>query len=256
MNKYEEFYNEMYQGTEYANRGEKSPFEPIVIGFMKKYHISRKKAKCLEIGSGRGALQDVVCNYTGVDLSQTVKKFYHKDFVAASATELPFEDNSFDFVWTEAVLEHIPQIEKALAEIARVTRPGGYILIAPAWYCKSWYNWGGHVKGIQDFSGMKKFIRIWIPLLNRPVIQFIGLFPGRIYMLIKYKLTGKPVKLLYRKLNANYDEYVGPDSDACNGLDPCQVAIWYESRGNQCISHRSFWSKLFIRTEHIMIKVK
>lgn len=255
MSNYENFYDNIYQGAEYANRGEKSPFEKEVKKFIQRYHIN-PNAKCLEIGSGRGALQDVVDDYTGVDLSKSVSKYYHKNFIAASATQLPFEDNTFDFVWTEAVLEHIPDIELALKEIARVTKHGGYIFLAPAWYCKRWYNWGGHVKGINDFSGRKKVIRMLIPFLCRPFIQFITLFPKRLYILLKCKCTRKPVKLLYQKLNANYDTYIGPDSDACNGLDPCQVAVWYESRGHLCVSHPSYLLKLFIRTEHIGIQVQ
>lgn len=255
MSNYENFYNDVYQGQEYANRGEKSPFETEVKNFIKKYKI-KSNAKCLEIGSGRGALQDVVKDYTGVDLSKTVSKYYHKNFISASVTELPFENNTFDFVWTEAVLEHVPDIETALKEIARVTKHNGYIFIAPAWYCKKWYSWGGHVKGIKEFSGKRKMLRILIPFLCIPAVQFIGLFPKRVYVLLKYKFAAKPVKLIYQKLNANYDTYIGPDSDACNGLDPCQVAVWYESRGHKCVSHRSFFRKLFIRTEHIGIKVQ
>lgn len=254
MGRYERFYDKMYEDAEYANRGEKSAFEPVVLEFIRKYGID-SKAKCLEIGSGRGALQDVVENYTGVDLAKTVCKFYHKKFISASATELPFADETFDFVWTEAVLEHIPKIESALKEIARVTKPGGYVLLAPAWYCKEWYSWGGHVKKIEELSGKKKIIRMFIPFMSRPTVQFIGLFPGRIFALLKYKITKRPVKLFYKKLKANYDEYVGPDSDACNGLDPCLMAVWYESRGHKCVSHSSFFQKLFIRTENIGIQI-
>jgi hypothetical protein len=40
----------------------------------------------LEIGSGRGYLQDVAQNYTGLDISPSVARFYHKKFVLGSAT--------------------------------------------------------------------------------------------------------------------------------------------------------------------------
>jgi ubiquinone/menaquinone biosynthesis C-methylase UbiE len=51
------------------------------------------------------------------------------DVHEASATELPFEDESFDVVCSFKVLAHVPDIGKALAEIARVTRPGGHMLL-------------------------------------------------------------------------------------------------------------------------------
>jgi ubiquinone/menaquinone biosynthesis C-methylase UbiE len=46
---------------------------------------------------------------------------------ASDAEQLPFEDESFDFVFGHAVLHHIPDLERAFAEFARVLRPGGSI---------------------------------------------------------------------------------------------------------------------------------
>src|SRR5947208_1435729 len=47
--------------------------------------------------------------------------------VATGAEQLPFEDESFDFVFGHAVLHHIPDLERAFGEFARVLRPGGRI---------------------------------------------------------------------------------------------------------------------------------
>jgi SAM-dependent methyltransferase len=47
--------------------------------------------------------------------------------VATGAEKLPFEDRSFDFVFGHAVLHHIPNLELAFAEFARVLRPGGVL---------------------------------------------------------------------------------------------------------------------------------
>ncbi|MBN2240371.1 MAG: methyltransferase domain-containing protein [Dehalococcoidales bacterium] len=46
----------------------------------------------------------------------------------ADATDLQFEDNSFDCVYTFGVLHHIPDIGKALSEIKRVLKPGGQLM--------------------------------------------------------------------------------------------------------------------------------
>lgn len=46
--------------------------------------------------------------------------------VAASILDLPFDDNSFDYLFADQVLEHVEgNPHKALAETARVLRPGG-----------------------------------------------------------------------------------------------------------------------------------
>jgi len=43
--------------------------------------------------------------------------------------DLPFDDNSFDVVFSQAVLIHIPDREKAVAEFKRVLRPGGLVAL-------------------------------------------------------------------------------------------------------------------------------
>jgi SAM-dependent methyltransferase len=42
---------------------------------------------------------------------------------------MPFDDGSFDFVFASHVLEHVPDDEAAIAEVARVLRPGGVALL-------------------------------------------------------------------------------------------------------------------------------
>jgi SAM-dependent methyltransferase len=46
---------------------------------------------------------------------------------SADAEELPFDDASFDLVFGHAVLHHVPDLEQAFAEFARVLRPGGML---------------------------------------------------------------------------------------------------------------------------------
>jgi demethylmenaquinone methyltransferase/2-methoxy-6-polyprenyl-1,4-benzoquinol methylase len=50
-------------------------------------------------------------------------------FVEADATALPFEDNSFDAVTISFGLRNVVEPKKALAEMFRVTKPGGRIVI-------------------------------------------------------------------------------------------------------------------------------
>jgi ubiquinone/menaquinone biosynthesis C-methylase UbiE len=50
-------------------------------------------------------------------------------FVEADATALPFELASFDLAATLRTLHHVPRPELAVAELARVTRPGGQVLV-------------------------------------------------------------------------------------------------------------------------------
>lgn len=52
------------------------------------------------------------------------------DFIAGDATNLPFADNSFDAVTISFGLRNVNEPHKALAEMLRVTKPGGRLVIA------------------------------------------------------------------------------------------------------------------------------
>ncbi|MBI5045437.1 MAG: methyltransferase domain-containing protein [Candidatus Niyogibacteria bacterium] len=49
--------------------------------------------------------------------------------IVASATALPFKDNSVDMIISESTLEHIPDGETAIKEIMRTVKPGGMVYI-------------------------------------------------------------------------------------------------------------------------------
>jgi SAM-dependent methyltransferase len=54
--------------------------------------------------------------------------------LTADATRLPFPDEAFDRVIAAEILEHVPADSRALAEIARVLRPGGIAAVTvPSW---------------------------------------------------------------------------------------------------------------------------
>jgi ubiquinone/menaquinone biosynthesis C-methylase UbiE len=89
----------------------------------------------LEVGCGTGLvlhrIQTFARTARGVDLSPGMlekARARNLDVTLASATALPFDNDTFDVTCSFKVLAHVPEIELALSEMARVTRPGGYIL--------------------------------------------------------------------------------------------------------------------------------
>ncbi|RZW54905.1 MAG: SAM-dependent methyltransferase [Flavobacteriaceae bacterium] len=58
-------------------------------------------------------------DYTTTDLNSPLAD------VKADICDLPFEDNAFDFILCNHVLEHIPDDQKAMQELFRILKPGG-----------------------------------------------------------------------------------------------------------------------------------
>jgi ubiquinone/menaquinone biosynthesis C-methylase UbiE len=89
----------------------------------------------LECGVGTGLILDRIARFAktahGIDLSPGMldgARARGLDVREASVTHIPFADGSFDVTCSFKVLAHVPQIGRALAEMARVTRPGGVVL--------------------------------------------------------------------------------------------------------------------------------
>ena len=104
---------------------------------------TEKAASALDIGCGYGA--DVVAmamrmssggRAVGVDVSETMIAEARRraapigldvSFQVGDALALPFEDDTFDVSRVETVLQHLAEPARAVAEMVRVTRPGGRV---------------------------------------------------------------------------------------------------------------------------------
>ena len=118
-----------------------------VLGKLSKAlgHPPRHYGAALEIGAGTGYFSlnllqaGVIGHATCSDISDGMLRTLRAnaaalglevDAVATDAERLPFADASFDLVLGHAVLHHIPSLERAFAEFARVLRPGGAVVFA------------------------------------------------------------------------------------------------------------------------------
>jgi ubiquinone/menaquinone biosynthesis C-methylase UbiE len=99
----------------------------------------RGDERALDVGTGAGALAlaiaPLVREVVGVDIVPELLAEARKrapanvEFVEADATALPYERGSFDLVSTARTLHHVPRPELVLAELNRVLRPGGTMLV-------------------------------------------------------------------------------------------------------------------------------
>jgi ubiquinone/menaquinone biosynthesis C-methylase UbiE len=106
--------------------------------------ITLEGATVLDVGCGLGGpcrmlADEYNCQATGIDLSneyirtakelsKLVKLDNKTSFIQGDATSLPFDDNTFDVVWTQHVQMNIPDKNKLYSEISRVLKPGGRFL--------------------------------------------------------------------------------------------------------------------------------
>lgn len=93
-------------------------------------------ADVFEAGCGTGLLLREVAGFArravGLDLSRgmlTAAQARGLTVVQGSLTHVPLPDASFDVVYSMKVLAHVPPISAALAELARLVRPGGHLLL-------------------------------------------------------------------------------------------------------------------------------
>ncbi len=97
----------------------------------------------LDVGCGAGGLLSLMrrprIRLAGADLSpgmiQEAKKRLEKatDLRVADAEHLPWKAGSFDLVVTTDSIHHWPNPTKAFAEIKRVLKKGGHLIIADVW---------------------------------------------------------------------------------------------------------------------------
>lgn len=95
-----------------------------------------KGCKTLEIGCGTGIILKGVSRFAseawGMDLSTGMLQNAREqglNVVEGNAVSIPFPDNAFDLVYSFKVLPHIPELNKAIAEISRVLKPGGKAIL-------------------------------------------------------------------------------------------------------------------------------
>lgn len=105
--------------------------------------IDFRNKRVLEIGLGLGADSEQIIRrgavWSGVDLTSesvdrvtrrlSLRKLPYERLEVASVCKLPFDESTFDIVFTHGVLHHVPQIDKAQREIARIIKPDGQLIV-------------------------------------------------------------------------------------------------------------------------------
>ena len=129
--------------------------------------ITEKKA--LDIGSGLGGVAyHLAKNYymevTGLEINpwmiqeasrRAPSEIKNKlNFVLSTNNDsLPFDDNSFDIVYSKGVLCHVEDKQELFKECYRILAPGG-ILVINDWLSPTKGEWGGYVRRLVELEGL------------------------------------------------------------------------------------------------------
>jgi SAM-dependent methyltransferase len=93
--------------------------------------------RCLDLGSDNGVVSLLLRgkggDWASADLTEeavaSIRELVHDDVHLAPAGRLPFEDAAFDVVAVVDMLEHVPDDRAFVADLARVLRPGGVLVV-------------------------------------------------------------------------------------------------------------------------------
>jgi SAM-dependent methyltransferase len=117
-------------------------------------------AAVLDAGCGTGRTMDELRGYGsvhGFDLNPLgvdhARGRGHGDVKVARVEEIPFGDGMFDLVTCLDVLEHTPDDVRSLAELRRVTRPGGFLVVTvPAYQ----FLWSSHDEANEHYRRYRR----------------------------------------------------------------------------------------------------
>jgi SAM-dependent methyltransferase len=151
----------------------------------------------LDVGCGEQPYRRLfpgAVRYYGVETNHTPARNSKHDVVAIGES-LPFEGDVFDAVVCTEVLEHVPEPSRLLAEMHRVTAPGGAVLLSTP------MTWGLHEEPNDFYRYTKYGLRY---LFNKAGLQVVsvrettgtlGMVGQRLASFLYYTLGGRRLLL-------------------------------------------------------------
>jgi ubiquinone/menaquinone biosynthesis C-methylase UbiE len=188
-------------------------------------------ARILDIGSGTGHLANFFhkkgFHVTGIEpslnmLNYARKNFPDIEFIEGISSELPFQDNEFDLIFSIEVMRYPEDIMKTYKEVQRVLKKDGYFFVTHVnTFSSDFYYFFYHLKGLVKKAGNKMYQNCYFTSAEKETKNLkdvgfsraygIGRMFGSIRIGYKFgKSVGKAWAKLLEKISAKQRFSSGP----------------------------------------------
>lgn len=212
------------------------------------------KGPSLEIGCGVGLFADVAPGFIGLEYSLRslfATGFGSYDRVCGDATVLPFGDGFMECVLSFNTLEHVVGVDKTFAEIDRVLRPGGFLVLKPAWHCTRYTTELIPALPYGSLTLRQKLVKALLPVLKSRAYKLATRLPRRMYR----RLTARRDNpLRWRALTPYHGEAWISDADAVADIDCHEGILYFLTRGYVCHSHPTAVRQLFAGHDVVVLQ--
>ncbi|MBM3237114.1 class I SAM-dependent methyltransferase [Candidatus Poribacteria bacterium] len=203
------------------------------IELVSKY--SKPGSKILEVGGGNGLAARLLNQLEYHIISTDISLFFLKDtqewnneklnYAVCDALDLPFKTGSFDVVCSSELIEHVLDAERALAEMARVVKKGGRIIIAGPNLCSPLLPFIDLLRMSVGGNGRP----IWAETKQQAIKNIYINFTRS----LKKRFASQPT-FLYRKPDIEH-QIIGGDADSVYYANPLDLERFFQNEGLKII---------------------
>lgn len=174
--------------------------------------VALEDRRVLDVGCGIGMYTSAFQRYTShvmgveVEIARAMEAQERARGVAQAVGEtLPFEDDAFDVVFSHEVLEHVTDDRRCAAEMVRVARPGGHIVVFVPNRLYPFETHGIYWRGVYHF-GNKPLVN-WLPnVLRDRLAPHVRAYTRRG---LRRLFAGQPVRTVaHTQIYPGYDNIV------------------------------------------------
>jgi SAM-dependent methyltransferase len=219
--------------------------------FVREHNISEP---CLEIGCGVGLFAEIAPKFIGLEYSLEsllAEGFESFNRICADARFIPLTDACTECVFSFNTLEHVPDVDLAFEEMDRVLKPGGFLVLKPAWHCTRYNTELIPLLPYKQLNIRQKLTKALLPILRSKLYKLLTKLPYRLWR----RITSQPNnRLNWGRLIPYHGNLWIPDADATASLDSHEAILYYQSRGYHCLSHLGIFRQLLAGHDIVVLR--